>query len=146
MNSIIRRVRAVLFCRELSGVVLAFFSLCLVLRGCAPLSKQKKFQTKINRDLLTRVFLRFRWFGFFFTLSSPGSMWYVSWLWLAFMITLFFRFTTVSENYHTKKNKKGVDKNCFCLFVLNRWSYGIVMWEVFTIGMWIFVKKNFEAT
>ena len=45
-----------------------------------------------------------------------------------------------------EKNKKGAEENCFCLFVLNRWSYGIVMWEVFTIGMWIFVKKNPKAT
>ena len=62
------------------------------------------------------------------------------------MITLFFRFTTVNENYHTKKIKEGAEENCFCLFVLNRWSYGIVMWEVFTIGMWMFVKKNSKAT
>ena len=45
-----------------------------------------------------------------------------------------------------KKIKEGAEENCFCLFVLNRWSYGIVMWEVFTIGMWMFVKKNSKAT
>ena len=45
-----------------------------------------------------------------------------------------------------QKKKKAIDKNCYCISVLNRWSYGIVMWEVFTIGMWIFVKKNSKAT
>ena len=57
-----------------------------------------------------------------------------------------FRFTTVIENHHSKIIIKVIDKNCFCFFVLNRWSYGIVMWEVFTIGMCIVVKKNFKAT
>ena len=44
---------------------LCFTSLCDWPRKFAPFSQPIKFQTKSNRDLVARVFPRFRWFFFF---------------------------------------------------------------------------------